>query len=35
MQNNRDFDKVMIFFIYFILQVKFVLFDERDIDLIN
>lgn len=35
MQNNIDFDKVMIFFIYFILQVKFVLFDERDIDLIN
>lgn len=35
MQNNIDFDKIMIFFIYFILQVKFVLFDERDIDLIN
>lgn len=35
MQNNRDFDKVMIPFIYFTLQVKFALLDERDIDLIN
>lgn len=29
------FDKVMIPFIYFTLQVKFALLDERDIDLIN
>lgn len=35
MQNNTDFDKVMIPFIYFTLQVKFALLDERDIDLIN
>lgn len=35
MQNNTDFDKIMIPFIYFTLQVKFALLDERDIDLIN
>lgn len=35
MQNNTDFDKIMIPFNYFTLQVKFALLDERDIDLIN